>query len=209
MPESVDRYITLAATAEAEDRISRSRFIAVAAPAPDTASANTVVADVRRRFHDARHVCHAWRVDGVAHISERRQDDGEPSGTGGEPILNAIRGAGLHDTVVAVARYFGGVKLGTGGLARAYGGTAALALSDAPRRTVLLGRTFLLDAEYSHQKTVQHLLDVHRGRIVGTVYDAAVHWRLWLPNSTREAFVAALHETSGGSLVAQPLDEEP
>ncbi len=152
-------------------------------------------------------MCHAWRVGGVQDPAEIRQDDGEPSGTAGEPILLAIRGAGLCDTVVAVARYFGGVKLGTGGLTRAYGGVAAAALALAPRREVLLGRRFHLDLGYHQQKTLEHLLAAHGGRAEEMTFDAGVHCRLWLPHSTWRAFSLALEQASGGRLELSPLDD--
>ncbi|MEZ4388434.1 MAG: YigZ family protein [Candidatus Krumholzibacteriia bacterium] len=208
MDPSPDSYLTLAGPAESEERIQRSRFIAVAAPAADGEAAQALVDAVRRRFHDARHVCHAWRVGGPGGPGELRQDDGEPSGTAGEPILLAIRGAGLTNTVVAVARYFGGVKLGTGGLTRAYGGVAAAALAAAPRREVPLGRRFRLDHDYAHQKTVEHLLAAHRGHLEHVVYDTAVHSRLWLPNSTWQAFADALEHASRGRLTLGLLDDE-
>jgi uncharacterized YigZ family protein len=207
MTAPIDSYKTLAAAAEAEERIQRSRFIARAAPAPDPDAAAGVLDEMRRQFHDARHVCHAWRIGGLeAH--EIRQDDGEPSGTAGEPILLAIRGAGLHDVVVAVARYFGGVKLGTGGLTRAYGGVAAAAIAAAPRRTVLLGQRLRLDFDYAQQKTVEHLLTAHGGRIDRCEYEAVVHAILWLPNSTWQDFAAVLTDTTAGRLHADPLDDD-
>lgn len=208
MNDQPDSYLTLAGTAEAEQRIQRSRFVALAAPAADVGGAQAVVDGMRRRFHDARHVCHAWRVGGRDERSEARQDDGEPSGTAGEPILLAIRGAGVHDAVVAVARYFGGVKLGTGGLARAYGSTAAAALANAPRREVLLGRRFLLDHDYRLQKTVEHLLAGHRGHVEHATWDTAVHSRIWLPNSTWAAFGRALAEATEGQVRLESLDDE-
>ena len=113
-----DSYDTLGDTGRFEQKIQRSRFLAEAWPADTEDAARTVIADMRRRYHDARHVCHAWRLGHGESMVEIRNDDGEPSGTAGEPILLAIRGAGLTETVVAVARYFGGVKLGTGGLGR-------------------------------------------------------------------------------------------
>jgi len=207
MNDQPDSYVTLAGPAEAEQRIQRSRFIALAAPAADMADAQAVVDSMRRRFHDARHVCHAWRVGGVNELSEARQDDGEPSGTAGDPILLAIRGAGRHDTVVAVARYFGGVKLGTGGLARAYGSTAAAALAGAAPREVLLGRRFLLDHDYRLQKTVEHLLASHRGRVEHATWDTAVHSHIWLPHSTWEAFGRALAEATDAQVQLHPLDD--
>jgi uncharacterized YigZ family protein len=208
MTDQPDSYETLAGEAEAEERILRSRFIGLAAPAPDEAAARAFVDATRRRFHDARHVCHAWRVGPVTGPRDTRQDDGEPSGTAGEPILLAIGGAALHGVVVAVARYFGGVKLGPGGLARAYGGVAAAALAAAPRRTVLLGRRFRLRFEYAQQKTVQHLLASHGGHVETASYAAAITTVLWLPHSTWRAFTHALHDTSAGRLLPEPLDED-
>lgn len=208
MSDQPDSYVTLAGPAEAEQRIQRSRFIALAAPAADVAGAQAVVAGMRRRYHDARHVCHAWRVGGISEVSEVRQDDGEPSGTAGDPILLAIHGAGVHDAVVAVARYFGGVKLGTGGLARAYGGAAGAALSAATTREVLLGRLFLLDHDYRLQKTVEHLLAGHRGRVEHATWDTAVHSRVWLPHSTWKAFGDALAEATDGQVPLRPTDDQ-
>jgi len=207
MTDLPDSYETLAAEGESEERIQRSKFIGLAAPAAEADAAQAVVNAMRKRFHDARHVCYAWRVGGVVEPADLRQDDGEPSGTAGEPIFNAIRGAGVLDVVVAVARYFGGVKLGTGGLTRAYGGVAAAALAEAPRRTVLLGRRFHLDLSYAQQKTLEHLLAAHQGLAEETTYDDMVHTRLWLPHSTWRRFADTLHDTSHGQLVIKPLDD--
>ncbi len=202
-----DSYPTLASPGDFEQKIQRSRFIAVAAPADDESAARAVVDTMRRRYHDARHVCFAWRL-GIADATvEFRNDDGEPSGTAGEPILLAIRGAGLTDTVVAVARYFGGVKLGTGGLTRAYGSSAQAALQAAPRRTVLLGRRFNLDLDYAQQKTVRHLLEKHRGHVEHEDYTDRIAWRLWLPHSTWQSFADALCEATAAQLALRPAED--
>ncbi|HOX25186.1 MAG TPA: YigZ family protein [Candidatus Krumholzibacteria bacterium] len=203
-----DSYETLAAVGKAEAKIQRSRFLAEASPAADVAAAQAALADMRRRYHDARHVCSAWRL-GVAELQvESRNDDGEPSGSAGEPILAAIRGSGLSDLVVCVARYFGGVKLGTGGLSRAYGGVAASALASAQRRTVRLGRHFDLSFDYPLQKTVQHLVSEHGGGTVHEGYDSSVHWRVWLPHSTADRFALALAETTAGRVAAVPVADD-
>lgn len=207
MTDLPDSYETLAEAAEHEERIQRSRFIARAETAADQSAAEAVVSAMRQRFHDARHVCHAWRVDGPTAPNEQRQDDGEPSGTAGEPILLAIKGAGLCDVVVAVARYFGGVKLGTGGLTRAYGGTAAAALAAAPRRTVRLGRTLRLEFDYAQHKTVQHLLEAHGGRLTDADYGPTIRATLWLPHSSWRRFADQLHEATAGRLRAEPVAE--
>ena len=204
-----DSYVTIAGPGSDELKIQRSRFLAEAWPAVGEDAARAAVADMRRRFHDARHVCHGWRFGPDGEDGEARNDDGEPSGTAGEPILLAIRGAGLTDIVVTVARYFGGVKLGTGGLTRAYGGAAAAALAAAPRRTVLLGQQYELLLDYAQQKTVRHLLEACAGKVVGEDYGAAVRWRLWLPHSRCEDFLQQVREASAGRLEPRrlPADE--
>lgn len=207
MSDRIDSYEVLAGPGRAERKIQRSRFLAEAWPAPDPAAALGVVADLRRRYHDARHVCHAWRLGCDGEGGEIRNDDGEPSGTAGEPILLAIRGAGLTDTVVAVVRYFGGVKLGTGGLARAYGGVAAAALEVTPRRVVRLGRTYELTLDYAQQKTVRHLLTGCGGEVTGEDYAALVRWRLWLPRSRCDEFTRLVREATAGQLDPRPLDD--
>ncbi len=203
-----DSYFTLAGSTNSETKVQRSRFIAVAAPAADETAARQHIAEVRRHYHDSRHVCHAWRLGLGTEMVENRNDDGEPSGTGGEPILAAIRRGELTQVVVAVVRYFGGIKLGTGGLARAYGGAADQVLATAPRREVLLGREFSLTLPYADRKTVQYLLDKHRGKVLEETYTAEIIWRLWLPHSTWEAFLSTLIEVSAGKLCPEPCPEK-
>ncbi len=201
-----DSYLTLASPGRAELKVQRSRFIGVAAPAPDTDTARQVIADQARRFHDSRHVCHGWRLGPPTDVTENRNDAGEPSGTAGEPILAAIRKRELVQVVVVVVRYFGGVKLGTGGLARAYGEAAALALDDATHRTVKQGRTFNLQFPYPLQKTLQHLLARHTGEVRRESYGAEVSWTIWLPHSSWRAFAADLTETTAGAVTLEPHD---
>jgi uncharacterized YigZ family protein len=201
-----DGYLTLGASGEDELKIQRSRFVACATPATDAGAAGGVVADIARRFHDARHVCWASRLGAPPAILESRNDGGEPSGTAGEPILAEIRKADLTDVVVAVVRYFGGVKLGTGGLARAYGEAAAAALAAAPRREVRLGRHFTLRFPYAFQKSLARLLAHAGGEIVAEEYGADVVWQAWLPHSGWRDFAAAVREASAGRVTADPLD---
>jgi len=104
-----------------EERVKDSRFIATAAPVSDEKEANTFISEIKKEFHDASHNCSAWRIGRGNKSIYRYNDDGEPSGTGGRPILKAIEIRELSDICVVVTRYFGGTKLGTGGLSRAYG----------------------------------------------------------------------------------------
>ena len=115
------------APARGELRVKGSRFLAVVAPAADEAAARAAVEALAREHPGATHHCFAWRLG--AEPRERSSDAGEPAGTAGPPILRALRGAGLSDAVAVVTRWFGGVKLGKGGLARAYAGAARAALA--------------------------------------------------------------------------------
>ena len=117
-----------------------SRFVALLRPARDQAEAEAVLAGLGRTYRDASHICWAWRLGSPAR--ERSSDAGEPHGTAGRPMLQVLRGAEFSDVVAAVARWFGGVKLGNGGLARAYSGAVRAALpelaSEVRRPTVRL-----------------------------------------------------------------------
>jgi uncharacterized YigZ family protein len=125
---STDHYRTLAEPAEHEQKIERSNFLGLAFPVRDDEEFFAELERVQKRYFDATHHCWAFRLfDG----RQRSADAGEPSGTAGKPILSAIEGAALYDLGVVVVRWYGGVKLGTGGLGRAYRDTAAEALRSA------------------------------------------------------------------------------
>ncbi len=129
--EGTDPWRTLASAGDAELVVERSRFLAYARPIRALAEAEQLVADLRREHHDARHVCSAWRLGRGPQAIDRINDDGEPSKTGGYPLWQLLEGADVTDGVIAVVRYFGGVKLGMGGLARAYRDAGRLAMDAA------------------------------------------------------------------------------
>ena len=203
-----DSYWTLAGESEAETRIQRSRFVGMACPAACEDEAKGRVEDIGRRFHDARHVCYGFRLGLEPDPVLRRQDDGEPSGTAGEPILKAIERSGLTDVLVVVVRWFGGVKLGTGGLARAYGQAAEQALDGAPRKEVLLGRQFNVRFAYPQEKTLRHLLEQHTGRVLEQDYGAEINWCVWLPHSRWAGFEARLEELTAGQVHLAPVEAQ-
>ncbi len=165
-------FVTLARAHRAEIRDKNSRFIATAIPARDETEARAAIGKVRSEFPDATHHCWAYALHGGrAGSVERCHDAGEPGGTAGPSILQAIRGAGLRDVVVVVTRYFGGTKLGKGGLARAYRAATARALQGAftvavvPAGRVLVGVPLSLDGE------TRHLVARHGGRVESFSYE--------------------------------------
>lgn len=125
-----DLFHTIAAPSEAQYTDKRSKFLAFAWPVSTAAEAKAYVAGLQKKYYDARHVCWAYML-GSARTDFLSNDNGEPSGTAGKPILGQINSLGLTNVVVAVVRYFGGIKLGTSGLIVAYRTAARMALEAA------------------------------------------------------------------------------
>jgi uncharacterized YigZ family protein len=156
MPLSPDEFLTLAAPAEAQTRVKASVFLAYAAPVASEEEARAVLAERAKAMWDATHHCSAWRLRGGV---SRANDAGEPGGSAGAPILAAIEGAGVTDAIVIVTRWYGGTKLGVGGLVRAYGDAAALALESAPRRVGTEAVRLRVRYPYEHTAAVMRVLE--------------------------------------------------
>jgi uncharacterized YigZ family protein len=151
-----DSFLTLAGAAEAQTREKASVFLAYAAPVETEGEAREILAERGKAMWDASHHCSAWKLrSGVS----RANDAGEPSGSAGAPILAAIEGAGLTDCLVIVTRWYGGTKLGVGGLVRAYGDAAAQALAAAPRRTGTCAARLSVRYPYAHTSVVMRVLE--------------------------------------------------
>ena len=191
-----DRVRTLTRPHRVEiERVRGSRFVADAAPASDEDAAADAVARVQAGFPDATHHCWAYRLEDGR---ERSDDDGEPRDTAGAPILRHLQGSGLADVVVVVTRWFGGTKLGRGGLVRAYGAAAAAVLADAPieERPVLTNPSLVHD--YDLSAAVEAVLAAHGARVVDADYGARVSARVVVPRASADAFVAAMTEATAG-----------
>ena len=143
---------TLACEARHEITVRKSRFLALAAAAPEPQAALDFVA--RASDRQASHNCWAYRIGPACRFA----DDGEPGGTAGRPILSAIDGQGLDQVVVVVTRWFGGVKLGAGGLVRAYGGAAAECLRNAARQPLLHWRGAHIHCDFALEAALRGLL---------------------------------------------------
>ncbi len=125
-----DKYLTISAPAEGLYKEKGSKFIAFAIPVTNVEQIKEILETKRKEHHDARHVCYAYML-GVDKTDFRSNDDGEPSGTAGRPILGSLLSAGVTNVLIAVVRYFGGTKLGTSGLINAYKVASADALENA------------------------------------------------------------------------------
>lgn len=178
--------------------IKRSVFRAEIARVDDEEAARTVIAAARKAHADARHHCSAFVLDVAdAQPIERSSDDGEPAGTGGMPILAALHGSGLVDVVCVVTRWFGGVKLGAGPLARAYGDAAGAALAQAPRVERVLRPRWRIHVSYAD---VGRLVDdlTTRGLTVEPEYGADASLLITARGDTDvPGLVAALTQGTG------------
>ena len=140
-------YLTLARPGQGEYEEKKSRFLGKAVHIESEEEAAAFIAGIRKQYYDARHNCYAW-VLGEGSELKKSSDDGEPSGTAGQPILRVIEGSGCTNVLVIVTRYFGGTLLGTGGLVRAYTQAARAALEDAQKARMCLCRRLAVTVEY-------------------------------------------------------------
>lgn len=194
-----DEYTSIGGMARTELKVQGSRFIASALPAGNRTEAADLVAKIRREFHDATHHCFAYRL-GADGQDVRANDDGEPAGSAGKPILAAIVNAGLTDVLVVVTRYFGGTKLGIGGLARAYGGVATSALAGAGRVTHVATVDMRISFPHHLISNVMHVVSRTGLRILDTSYDEEVHMMLRVRRSMADETCAQLVDRTSGNM---------
>jgi len=155
----IDHYRTLAASAEFRQKIDRSEFLGVAFPVETDDAFFAELAALTKRHYDATHLCWAFRLFSNGNARERSADAGEPSGTAGKPILSAIEGADVCDVAVIVVRWYGGVKLGTGGLSRAYRETASETLRAASIDHRYVYKRIRIAAPFEQLGVVYRLID--------------------------------------------------
>ena len=192
-----DVYCTLRGVTVREVKVKGSRFIAEATDVRGEAAAMAFVADVRAREHGATHHCWAYRL-GPSGEAFRYNDDGEPSGTAGSPILRQIDALELTNTLVVVTRYFGGTKLGTGGLARAYGEAAAEALGAAEIVRCVTRVPLRLTFGYKDTSPAMQVLSRFDAKEMDARYAEQTELVVGVRTSEVEAFTVAFTEALGG-----------
>lgn len=204
-------FWTPAAEATAEIEVKRSRFVAYLAPVGDEAAAREVIAARQRLARDARHHCTAF-VLGPTGAVRRSNDDGEPSGTAGAPMLEALAGArdgdGVTDAVAVVTRWFGGVLLGTGGLARAYGDAVRAVLEQTRLVRFELRDVFAVTADHVAAAKLDNVLRRSGATVTGTDYAAGgVTLTVAVPPGDGPRLVAVVNETTAGAVECTPAGE--
>lgn len=197
------RYPIPAGESRAEIRVSNSRFIATLAPVFSVEEARAFIARIREEFADATHNMPAYIVGHGAAVIAHCNDDGEPAGTAGRPALAVLQGSGLGDAALVITRYFGGTKLGTGGLVRAYSDAARAVLEQAPLAEKVATQTLLMAVPYALFEQVRLLIGAHHGQILDEAFAADVTVTARFVAERVPAFQAGLQELSNGALAAE------
>ncbi len=203
---SNERYPIPAAEARTEIEVKRSRFIATAVPAFTVAEAKAFIARIKSEFSDATHNVPAFIIGYGTAVTAHCNDDGEPSGTAGRPILAVLQGSGLGDIALVVTRYYGGTNLGTGGLVRAYSGAAKAVLDILPRAERVSTHTVLLAIPYNYLERIRLLVEKGHGRILEEDFAADITITAQFPTDRFPAFQNDLRELSHGSLAAEIIE---
>ncbi|EPC4302775.1 IMPACT family protein [Cronobacter sakazakii] len=183
------------------EEIKKSRFITLLGHTEGVEAAKAFVAQARVDYPDARHYCQAW-VAGAPDDSQQLgfSDDREPAGTAGKPMLAQLMGSGVGEITAVVVRYFGGIKLGTGGLVKAYGGGVQQALTRLETTLKVPLTEYTLLCDYAQLAGVEGLLGQFNGKVVESAFQANVALRVALPHTQVAAFSAKLADFSRGAL---------
>ncbi|MEZ5360522.1 MAG: YigZ family protein [Candidatus Zixiibacteriota bacterium] len=192
-----DSYLTIDAPAEAEIKIKGSRFIGLGFPAESVDEAQALLESVRKKEFSATHHCSAWTV-GLVDESFKYSDDGEPTGTAGLPIYRVITGRNLKNIIAIVVRYFGGTKLGTGGLTRAYSDATMAMLENAKIVERLICDRVSFTLPFTYYDRLMRIIDADKFAIVKQDFAEDVSMSLEIRKSKTDGFVSRMIELTGG-----------
>lgn len=188
---------TLATSVHSELTIKKSRFLGCVEPVADRAAALSRVAELRAQHPDATHVCWALLAGGQS----AAVDDGEPSGTAGRPMLDVLRHQDLERVLATVVRYYGGVKLGAGGLLRAYTDAVAQALRDANKVAIVRQRHLTCEVPYAMEGLLRREIEAAHAALVDVAHGNVVRFSLALADTDADLFIVRLNELGHGQLV--------
>ena len=202
MAELNDSYLTIAAAAEAIYKEKSSKFLAYAYPVHTEEEIRELLEVLYKRYYDATHHCYAWRL-GPHGETFRANDDGEPSGTAGKPILGQLLSNSLTNCLIVVVRYFGGTKLGVSGLIQAYKESAAevIAASQIIEQTV--DRVFTLEYPYLVMNDVMRIIKEEQPNILSQEFDNLCTMHLSIRESRAEGILGKLRKVEGASIIEE------
>ena len=197
------RYQIPAKETRTEITVVNSRFIATLAPVFSVKDAKSFIARIKSEFSDASHNVPAFVVGYGSSVIAHCNDDGEPSGTAGRPALAVLQGSGLGDAAVVVTRYFGGTKLGKGGLVRAYGNSVRVVLKQVPLAEKVSTHTVMVAIPYSYFERVRIIIDEHHGKILDEDFGTDVTITCQFLVDVFPAFQEKLKELTHGGTTAE------
>ena len=186
--------------------VNKSKFLAHVRHVETEEAARDFVQMIRKKYFDATHNCSAW-VLGLRGDKQKSNDDGEPGGTAGNPILETIKKNELTDCAIVVTRYFGGIKLGAGGLIRAYSHTAALGIANSKLVRMTTFKRISLTLEYNFLATVENYLRNKKIRVANTDYADVVTQELLLLPEQIESFLLELNDLTAANFLHEELGE--
>lgn len=175
-----------------EEIIKKSRFIGIISPCTDERTAFLNLQNAHQAHPHASHIVYAYRIQTPDGIIARFHDAGEPSGTAGKPIYQHLEGKDLINVLLLVIRYFGGVKLGAGGLTRAYSNTASAVIEQATLNEYIIKSQWLLTLDYQQLQECEYYLKKHAGTIVQQDFGAQVQLHIELPNTEASEFLSKI-----------------
>ena len=199
-------YLSVNGECETHKIVEKSHFITTSKHISGEEEAKDFIADIRRKFPDATHNCYAYIADNLGNFP-RFSDDGEPSGTAGMPILEVIKNKKLFETVVVVTRYFGGIKLGAGGLVRAYSGSASENLDSAQKVLYETCSESEYSVDYSSVDAVMRFCAENSASLLNTVYGNEVVFVIAVKKTEEEKFNSALIDRLSGKVKITKIKE--
>ena len=199
-------YLSVKGECETQKIIEKSRFITTSKHISGEEEAKDFISDIRRKFPDATHNCYAYIADNLGNFP-RFSDDGEPSGTAGMPILEVIKNKKLFETAVVVTRYFGGIKLGAGGLVRAYSGSAAENLNQAEKVLYDTCSQSEYCVDYSSVDAVMRFCAENFAQLIDILYNDEVSFIIAVKKADEEKFNSGLINRLNGKVTIKKMKE--
>lgn len=207
MPKELNSYNTVIQFNEDETIINKSRFISRVYFISSEEEANGIINKVKKEHYKATHVCSAWRL-AVEPIQEKANDDGEPSGTAGKPILEILRRKDLKNILVLVIRYFGGIKLGAGGLIRAYSSSARDVIDKSSTVKINLENVIEVETEYNFYQGLKLELERYNIKPVNEEFLDTVKLTFHMPIEKTEKFIELIQDFTNDNYISQIVKQD-
>lgn len=195
-------YRVLSAPLMVQTEVKRSKFLAYIAPTAGIDAAKAFVNEIKAKHPDANHNCWAFVASRPENsVAIGYSDDGEPSGCAGKPMLNVLQGSGIGEITVVVTRYFGGTKLGTGGMARAYGAAVSAVLEQAQTKERAVEQALQFNCDYQFSNTIEMLLKQYDATIISANYGAEIAFDILLDVRVIDTFIEDVFQRTNGQLM--------